>query len=156
MLDSLVENLSEALKELTLLKHLSLNCSSASNLTSKGVEALTLTIQGLPHLSSLSLSFEKSKEIDEKAAHALSQVFKSLLSLYSIELNLAECDQINPKGDGLQDLFIAVCEMKNLWKLDLNVPRFNYPRQEVAKLQQRLALYIHEGAKSLTIRTLDL
>ena len=95
--NSLIKSLSETLKELILLKHLSLNFPSP-NLTPREVEALSITIQGLSNLSSLSLGFENSKGIDEKTVDALSETFRNLPSLYSIGLNLLRCDKVHPEG----------------------------------------------------------
>jgi len=152
--DSMIESLAEALKELTLLRHLSLDFRFTHDITARGVEALGSAMQRLTNLSSLCLSFVNSKEIDKAAIVALSQALQSLPSLYSIELDLAQCDKINSEGNGLQSLFAVFHEMKNVWKLNLRLPLCSDLIQEVDKLKKRFNLQADEFLDSLEILTL--
>jgi len=85
MTDTSLEALGGSLKELNLLKSLSLELRSVPCITEKGVAAISSGIQeGPSNLFSLYLNFTHNVKLGEKAINKIGEALKSLLDLYSV------------------------------------------------------------------------
>jgi len=127
--DTSLQVLGESLKELSLLKSLSLDFTDVPLITSKGAEAILSGIQeGPSNLFNLNLKYNNDENLSQAALRKLGEALQALVSLYSVDLYL--------NANGFKDLWKTLKGMKNLGEVKLSLPESEEDCQDVCSLDK--------------------
>ena len=104
---SIAKSISESIKCLTSLSHLSLSFSKGINITNTGVSTLASRFHRLQSLSSLMLDFSRTSYMTDKGLEDLSLGIQHMSSLSKLTLNLSQCGG-GVSSKGIKNLSVAM------------------------------------------------
>jgi len=132
--DENLETLGESLKELTLLRGLSLGMEFAYFMTNQGIEALACGIKTLVNLSGLTLSVGSNNIFDNKTVDIITNMLHNLHRLYSVDFSFVAC----PKMTNFEGLFREL-KRENIGEIAINISRqAKIPKESTSLMNSKI------------------